>query len=269
MFSKPSTPNIQQRSIASMPNSATASNDTLDVYEISTHAPLASKPLSVPRSIIADKALLSIGTILALTQEPDHPTGYVAIHPNGQRTPIAPPLYYAHQDQTLSPNHDFRLVVTPRQVMSYQTSNQQAPGVVAHAEDRKLFSPPAVIDSYGWYGAVVQGGTQILLFESYNSHHQGVAFDSPKWIKRIDNIAWGGGSKEWDLILSMTKIDMSVGIYRLTPLVIYPLPQEVAKHCPPARHHLSDCMMKHYRKMPKQLIPVVEDGDHSAVSVRW
>ncbi len=212
--------------------------------------------------------VLEPGMVLAKTYEPNHPTNFVAIARNSRRVAVTRPVYETFADQTLALNQAYRLVTTPTAVLSYSTSDQQAPGTVAHAEGRKRFSGPAVVDHRSWYGAVVQNEREILLFESFNSHHQGVVFIAPKWVKRITSLAWGGGSHEWDLIVSVAKEDNRYGVFRLTPAVVYPLPAEVAKHCPAPRHLLTECMMRHYKKMPKEFLAISEEDDYDATSVR-
>ncbi len=222
----------------------------------------------VPTKSEVGRPNLEVNTILARTLEPGHPTGYVAILPDGRRVPVPAQTYHAHLDQTMTSDQRYRLVAGATAVLSYENSNQQAPGTVARAEGKKKFAGFPAVDSRGWYAAIVQDGIDILLFESHNSHHQGVVFVAPKWVKSISAIAWDGGNRLWDLILSVHKIDDRVGVYRLTPVVVYPLPPQVQVHCPIPRHPLSDCMMWYYKKMPKQLIPIVEDGDYDATTIR-
>ncbi len=207
------------------------------------------------------------GDIIAETAEKGHPTGHVVIRPDGSRLPIRHDVFTKYQrDQTVFPNRLFRLMTTPKFIQTHSLDESRSPWPAAASENSKDFTSEAVADSWGWYGAVIQGGREVLLFEMTNSHHQGVIFVIPPEMERIDRLSWDVAPREDDLILSVRTVYGQRLVFRLTPAAVHNVPQQVRADCYYSTNLLTDCMMKYIRSAPKKLTPV-SDMDFNATVV--
>ncbi len=152
------------------------------------------------------------------------------------------------RDQTINPNTHEKFVVTDNNEVCSVVPGQ-APFPHAHAEGKKSFTSSAVIDSRGWYGAVVQDGREILLFESVDPHHQGVIWRCQD-NQTISLIEWDDLNSD-DFLLTMNDTR-----YRLSPGAVHEFPQEVHDNCGTSTHLLTHCMMAYEEKLERQLIPL-------------
>ncbi len=182
--------------------------------------------------------------------------GYVLIKPDGTKQLIDQRTFAAHwRDPALSPDGTFRLVVAGWDVLHQPTDRRSAPGTVAktgkgHAFDQGLVA----VDSFGLYGAVVQNHRDILLFEAQNAHHQGVIFTVPESVAAIKRLVWGVGPHADDLLLVLRDRSGTTRVFWLRPAALHVPPQHIRAACFNALHYLTDCMMRHNRKIEKQLM---------------
>lgn len=227
----------------------------------------SSPPVLVPNQpvpIIFPKS----GDIIARTAEQGHPTGYVIIGEDGKRTPIKEAVYQAYQDQSLSPDGTIRLVINNNAVLSQSTGNLRPPGTVVKADGKRTLLPPAVIGHRGLFGAVVQDGRDIVIFSILDSRQQATLYALPPEYGRIERVAWDSQTQENDLILTLRGNDQAAHIYRLSPVITYPLSAEVAKNCGIDPGSLNSCVFGYYRRMPKNLSLVSDRGEFSASVAR-
>lgn len=198
------------------------------------------------------------GDIIAKTIQGQH----ILIKPNRMEFQIDSQTFHAHRrDPAVAPDKSFRLVISGRNVLNHDTYNLRAPGSVAHAEGNKHFGASVAVDSRGLYGAVVQAGREILLFEAVDAHHQGVTYVIPPDFKRIESISFGADSRKNDLLLVIRRVTGTPAIFWLSPAAVFEdAPLHVHQECYNARWRLHDCLMRYNRKMPKELILVREDA---------
>lgn len=149
------------------------------------------------------------------------------------------------RDQTINPNTHEQFIVSDKEVSSVVPG--QSPFPHAHAEGKKSFTSIAVIDSRCWYGAVVQDGREILLFESVDPHHQGVIWRCQD-DQNISEIEWDDTNGD-DLLLTV-----SGARCRLTPGAVHEFPQDIHDNCGTSTHLLTHCMMEYEQKLARQLI---------------
>lgn len=205
------------------------------------------------------------GDIVAQTLE----GGYVLIKPDGTVQPIDERTFAAHwRDPALAPDGTFRLVVAGWDVLHQSTDGRSAPGTVAKTGEGHAFDQGLVaVDSLGLLGAVVQNHRDIFLFEAQNAHHQGVIFTVPGSVAAIEKLVWGIGQHADDLLLLLRDRNGAGGAFWLHPAAQHLPPQHVRAACSSALHRLTDCMMRHNRKMEKQLVLI---RDHVLdASVVW
>ena len=205
------------------------------------------------------------GDIVARTME----GSYALLKPDGTERPIDQRTFAARwRDPALAPDGTFRLVVAGWDVLHQSTDGRSAPGTVAktgkgHAFDQGLVA----VDSFGLYGAVIQNHRDIFLFEAQNAHHQGVIFTVPESVTAIEKLVWGVGPHSDDLLLLLRDRNGMTGVFWLRPAAHHQPPQHVRAACFNALHRLTDCMMRHNRKMEKQLMLI---RDHVLdASVVW
>ncbi len=208
------------------------------------------------------------GDIIARTSEKGHPTGYVIIGEDGKRTPIQESVYQAYHDQSLSPDGTIRLIISNDVVLSHATNDSRPPGAVVKADGKKVLLAPAAIGRRGLFGAVVQDGREIVVFSMRDSRQQAILYVLPPEYGRIERVAWDSQAQENDLILTLRGNDQAVQIYRLSPIVAYPLPAEVAKNCGIDSNALNSCVFGYYQRMPKHLSLISHQGEYAASVAR-
>lgn len=208
------------------------------------------------------------GDIIAKTSEKGHPTGYVIIGEDGKRTPIKESVYQAYHDQSLSPDGTIRLIISNDAVLSHSTNNARPPGTIVKADGKKVLLAPAVIGRRGVFGAVVQDGREIVIFSLRDSRQQAILYILPPEYGRIERVAWDSQTQENDLILTLRGNDQAAQIYRLSPIVAYPLPADVAKNCGIDSNALNSCAFGYFQRMPKHLSLISNQGEYAASVAR-
>lgn len=227
----------------------------------------ASSPVLVPDQPVPI-IFPNSGDIIAKTSEKGHPTGFVIIGEDGKRTPIKESVYQAYHDQSLSPDGTIRLTISNNVVLSYSTNNARPPGTVVKADGNKVLLAPAVIGRRGLFGAVVQDGREIVIFSMRDSRQQAIVYVLPPGYGRIERVAWDSQTQENDLILTLRGDSQAARIYRLSPIIVYPLPADVAKNCGIDANALNSCALGHYQRMPKYLSLISNQGEYAASVAR-